>query len=630
MKLPKEKIQTSEVSEKNWRIYILTIFVLVAAFCILARLYFLQVVRHDAFEELAENQHQSTIQILPERGEIFLRDEGGPYPVAVNKELQMAYAVPKEMEDTNSAAESLSSILSLDKGMLLEKFSDRDDMFEILKHKLNDEEVAKIKEAKISGIYLAPESFRYYPAGELAAQIIGFVGSDGAKQKGMYGVEAFWEEELKGESGMLKQESDSRGRWIPISDRNVHETRDGLDIILTINHTVQFEVEKILKATMEKFGADGGTIVVMEPKTGKILALANQPSFNPNEFSSVDDISKFLNPALSLPYECGSVFKPFTAAIGIDDGKINPDTTFTDTGVVHEAGYEIHNSDMKAYGKQTMTEVLEKSLNTGVIYIEKLVGNVKFAEYIKRFGFGEKSGIELPGEVAGNIKNLSNPRITINFYTASFGQGISVTPIQLASAFAALANDGILMKPQIIDRFRHKDGREEEVEPQQVRQVVSEDAARQVSKMLRAVVMNGHGKRADVPGYLVGGKTGTAQVAKTGAKGYEEGINIGSFAGYAPINDPQFVVLVKISNPKGVVWVESSAAPTFGEVMKFLLEYYKVKPTEDPKTSPIYKLAPVANAGQAENSSGEKEKNDKNKKKKEEKRSNSRIITSSD
>lgn len=621
MKLIKQKTLNSEILEKNWRIYALAICVLLVAFVILTRLYILQIVRHGAYEALAENQHQSTIQILPDRGEIFLQDESGPYSVAVNKELQMAYAVPKEIKDKNSVAEALSSILSLDRGALLEKIGDPDDMFEILKHKLNDEEVSKINEARIEGVYLIPESFRYYPAGELAAQLVGFVGSDGTKQRGMYGIEAFWEEELKGELGTLKQESDSRGRWISISDRDVRKTMDGSDIILTINHTVQFEVEKILKDKMEKFSADAGTIIVMEPKTGKILALANQPSFNPNEFSTVDDISKFLNPALSLPYECGSVFKPFTVAIGIDDGKINSQTTFTDTGVVHEAGYEIHNSDMKAYGKQTMTEVLEKSLNTGVIHIEKLVGNLKFAEYVKRFGFGEKSKIGLPGEVAGNVKNLGNARITINFYTASFGQGISVTPIQLISAYAALANDGILMKPQIIDRFRYKDGREEEVEPQQVRQVISEDSAKQVSDMLRSVVVNGHGKRADVPGYQVGGKTGTAQVAKTGAKGYEEGINIGSFAGYAPVNDPQFVVLVKIENPKGVVWAESSAAPTFGEVMKFLLEYHKVKPTEDPKTSPMYNAASVQAQPEAAQASEKKV----SKKKKSEK-----IITSTD
>lgn len=638
IKITKNSRSKLKNSNKSWRVTWLTFFVLFVAFSIVCKLYFLQIARHGVYSAQAQNQHSSSTELLAKRGEIFLQDEGQPYPLAVNRELQMAYAVPREMENPDEAIEKLASILNLEKDFVKNKLNNPEDRFEILKHKLGDDEAQKIREAKLSGIYLSPENFRYYPAGELASQVVGFLGSNGEEQRGMYGLEAFWEEKLKGVSGRKQQEGDSRGRWIPVTDRNLEEAQDGSDIILTINHTVQFEVEKILKATMEQFSADGATIIVQDPKTGKILALANAPSFNPNDFSSTEEISRFLNPAVSQPYESGSVFKAFTEAIGIDDGKINGDTTFVDTGVVVEAGYEIHNSDMKANGVQTMTEVLEKSLNTGVIYIQKQVGNQKFADYVTRFGFGKKTGIELPGELAGNIRNLSNPKTTINFFTASFGQGISVTPIQLTAAYAALANGGTLMKPQIIEEFRRGDGTIEKVEPQEVRQVISRDSSEQVSKMLRSVVVNGHGKRADVPGYLVGGKTGTAQIAKTDSKGYEEGVNIGSFAGYAPTNDAKFVVLVKIINPKGVEWAESSAAPTFGKVMKFLLEYYKVKPTEDPKTSPMYKTyntdtaAEVTQTVSAENV--EKQAENKKEKKKdsdnEKKKSDSKIITSGD
>jgi len=585
----KRRNPNQKTSEKNWRIDGLVFLILLFAAAILVKLYILQVARHDVYLSIAENQHNTKTKLQAMRGEIFLQDENQPYPIAVNRELQMAYAVPREMKDLENAIENLSSILSLDKSMLKEKLDDPEDMFEIIKHKLSEEEVQKIRDAKIAGVYLIGENFRYYPAGELAAQTVGFVGSNGDEQKGMYGLEAAWQDKLKGVSGSRSQEGDARGRWIPVSDREVQAAQNGGDLILTINHTVQFEVEKILKETMEKFSADKATAVVMDPKTGKILALANQPSFNPNEFSSTEDISRFSNPAVSEPYESGSVFKAFTEAIGIDDGKINADTTYVDTGVVVEAGYSIRNSDLKANGVQTMTEVLEKSLNTGVIYIEKLVGNKNFADYVSRFGFGQKTGIELPGEVPGNTRNLLNPKTTINFFTASFGQGISVTPIQLVLAFGALANKGTLMKPQIVDEIRYSDGRSEKIQPQEVRQVITENAAQQVSQMLRSVVVNGHGKQADVPGYLVGGKTGTAQVAKSGSRGYEEGMNVGSFAGYAPTNDAKFVILVKIVNPKGVEWAETSAAPAFGKIMKFLLEYYKVKPTEDPTTSSMYK-----------------------------------------
>lgn len=617
-------------SGKNWRIYGLTGLVFFMAASIVIKLFVLQVARHGTYVALAENQHESIKEISAKRGEIYLQDENDLYPLAVNRELQMAYAVPKEMNDPVKAIDAISQILNLDRELLKGKLSNPEDMFEILKHKLNEDEVQKIKDAKIAGVHLQPENFRYYPGGELASQLVGFVGSDGDVQKGMYGIESSWETVLKGESGLLEQEGDSKGRWIPVTDRNVQEAKDGPDLVLTINHTVQFEVEKILKQTMEKFSADSATVIVMQPQTGKILAMANQPSFDPNNYSQTEDISRFANPAVSEPYESGSVFKAFTEAIGIDSGKINGDTTYIDTGAVNEAGYEIHNSDLKANGLQTMTQVLEKSLNTGVIYIEKLVGNRIFADYVSRFGFGQKTGINLPGEVPGNIRNLNNLKTDINFFTASFGQGISVTPMQLVCAYGALANKGVLMKPQIVDHLKYSDGREENVEPKEVRQVISESSAEQVGQMLRSVVVNGHGKRADVPGYLVGGKTGTAQVAKVGAKGYEEGMNIGSFAGYAPINDPQFVVLVKIVNPKGVQWAESSAAPTFGSVMKFLLSYYKVKPTEDPSTSPLAKMTTESQQS-APASVKEEDKNDKKENKNEKEdipKTNTKVISS--
>lgn len=226
-----------------------------------------------------------------------------------------------------------------------------------------------------------------------------------------------------------------------------------------------------------------------------------------------------------------------------------------------------------------MTKVLDESINTGVIFVEKQVGNQAFREYFSRFGFGKKTDVDLPAELAGNVRNLANPRANLEFFTAAFGQGVAVTPLQMIAAYAALANGGILYKPQIIERIIHSGG-EEKVAPQEVRRVLSEETSRTISRMLRSVVVNGHGKRADVPGYLVGGKTGTAQVAKSDGRGYEEGQSIGSFVGYAPIDDPRFVVLVKIDNPKDVQWAESSAAPTFGQIMRFLLEYARIKPTE--------------------------------------------------
>ncbi len=593
---------TSGINIKNWRIYTLVFFVLFVGLVIIIRLYSLQVVASRSYRFFAENQHKISQVLKPKRGEIFLKEGRENYPLAVNRDLQMAYLAPKEVDNKDEVIEKISEALGLEKDFVREKLSDSEDMFEVLKHKLNDEEVSKIKELKLSGVHLTAESFRFYPGGELASQLVGFVGSDGEKEIGRYGLEAYFEKSLEGREGKLDQERDTGGRWISIADRQIDPAEDGVSLVLTIDHTVQYEIEKILKETVEKHSADNGAVIVMEPKTGKILAMANFPNFNPNDYGKVEDMSFFMNSAVGLPYECGSVFKTISLAIGIDDGKIQPDTTYVDTGLVKEAGYGIKNSDEKSYGTQTMTEVLEKSLNTGVIYVERLVGNKKFAEYIKRFGFGEKTGIELPSEAAGNIKNLEAVKRNIQFFTASFGQGITVTPMQLINAYAAIANKGMLMKPQIVEKKIYPDGRVEVVEPQEIRKVISEESAKKVSEMLRSVVVKGHGKRADVPGYLVGGKTGTAQVAKSGSKGYEENISIGSFAGYAPTDDPQFVALIKIYHPKDVEWAESSAAPAFGKIMKFLLEYYKIEPTEPYDidklniTTPVAASAPVVNS----------------------------------
>ena len=587
--LKKHKSQNAS-SQKYLRIHLLVFFILGIVGFITYKLFVLQVIRHDQYVAQAENQHSRTASLEANRGEIYLQDESDLYPIAVNRQMQMLFAVPREMKNREEVIEKLKGITGLEEEFLKNKLKDPEDVFEILKHRLSDIEVDQIRSEKIPGVYLRSETFRYYPGGELASQLVGFVGSNGSENRGMYGLEAFWENQLKGKDGVIEQEGDASGRWIPIADRSVQKAENGVDLVLTINHTVQYEVEKILQEGLEQFDAEKGSIIVVEPKTGKILAMVSLPNFNPNEYSKAEDISLFANPAVSAVYEPGSTFKTFTEAAGIDDGKISPNTTYVDTGLVNEAGYDIQNSDKKAHGVQTMTQVLENSLNTGVIYIEKLLGNAKFADYVKKFGFGQKTGVEIPGEVSGSIANLSNLKRNINFYTIAFGQGISATPMQVVMGYAALANDGILMKPQIIDKKIFSDSHEEVIDPQEVRRVVSSSTAQQMGEMLRSVVVKGHGKRADVPGYLIGGKTGTAQIPKIGGKGYEEGMNIGSFAGYGPLNDPRFAIIVELYNPKNVEWAESSAAPTFGRVMKFLLEYYKIKPTEDPVTSPLAKM----------------------------------------
>jgi cell division protein FtsI/penicillin-binding protein 2 len=564
---------------KNPRIAVLVFLILSIVFVIIGRIYFLQVGSFGYYRALAENQHSLFQKLIPERGEIYLKDREALYPVAVNKETKMAYAVPKEIENVAVVVDNLATILDLDRNELAEKLKNKEDMYEVLKHRLSEEELAKIKELKLKGVRLTNESFRYYPAGELASHVLGFVGWKDEEFGGRYGSELFFEKELRGEGGNLFQNKDASGRWITTGERDIAYARNGDSLVLSLDHIVQYETEKMLAAAVEKYQADRGTIIVMESATGKIISMASYPTFNPNEYAKVENMEAFRNLAVSDPYECGSVFKAITLAAAIDAGKIMPDTTYVDGGAVTEAGYTIRNSDLKANGKQTMTQVLEKSLNTGVIFAEKLMGNQTFGGYIKKFGFGELTGVDIFAEVPGNLSNLASYKRNIEFLTASFGQGITVTPLQLISAYNAIANKGVLLKPQIVDKVIHDDGSISEISVEEVRRVISEKSAFDTARMLRSVVTDGHGKQANVPGYLVGGKTGTAQVVGPSG-GYEDGKNIGSFAGFAPVDNPKFTVLVRLDDPKTVEWAESSAAPTFGELMKFLLEYYRVEPTE--------------------------------------------------
>lgn len=564
----------------SFRIYLLVVFILTAVALVLFRLYTLQVLASDYYKELASDQHKILDDLIPQRGEIFVKDASGWYPAAVNKELNLIYAVPREVENLKETARETARILELDERETEEKLNQPDGWYVVLKHKVNEGKAEEIREKKLKGIYISGESERFYPGGTFASQLLGFVGSDGNKVKGRYGLEAYWEKELAGELGRLEQERDTGGRWISIGEKTIAPARNGTDLYLTIDHTIEYRAEMAIRKSVEKYQADSGTIVVLDPSAGAVLAMASWPTFNANDFSQIEDMSVFANPAVSHTYECGSVFKPVTMAAGLDAKKVTPDTTYTDTGAVTEAGYTIKNSDNKAHGVRTMTQVLEESLNTGVIYVEKQLGNLQFYEYVKNFGFGQISGIETIGEVSGNISGLKELR-NINAYTATFGQGIAMTPLQLANAFATIANGGELMKPHVVEKIDYGDGKEEVIRPQEERRVISKEASQDLARMMVSVVKNGHGKKAGVPGYLVAGKTGTAQVPKKDGPGYEEGAHVGSFAGFAPAYDPRFAMLVKLDNPKNVEWAESSAAPTFGEMAKFMLDYFGVEPTEE-------------------------------------------------
>lgn len=436
------------------------------------------------------------------------------------------------------------------------------------------------REISIKGIAFEMESYRYYPENNTGSHLTGFLGYSDEKKVGRYGLEGFFNEELSGVSGSIKAERSADGQLVIINDREYVKPQNGSDLILTINRSIEFQACKKLREGVEKYSAEGGSVIVLEPYTGAIIAMCSWPDYNPNNYAAEKNLNVFNNPAIFDEYEPGSIFKPITMAAAIDKGKVTPDTTYNDKGAVMIEGWPkpIRNSDYETrggHGTVSMATVLIESLNTGAIFAMQQIGPEAFAEYVKNFGFGEKTGIEMETESSGNIINLTKNKIRpIEAATATFGQGITVTPLQMVSAFAAIANGGILMKPFIVKEIVHNDGAKEEIKPQEIRRVISERTSLLLSALLVNVVDQGHTKKAGVKGYYVAGKTGTAQVANADKKGYSDYTDH-SLIGFAPANNPKFVMLVKLSKP-AARFAESTAAPLFKEIAEFILQYYQV------------------------------------------------------
>lgn len=558
------------------RIGILKFMVPFIVIALLGRLFTLQVMNHKYYVKIAGSQQWSKDTIPAKRGAIYVEDgfSDSLYPLATNETKDMVYAVPEELENKEETVEKVSEILKVEKEEIL-KSLENSRLYVPIKKKLSEEEVSAITNLNLKGIYLSKEQWRYYPEDSLASQILGYVNNEG---DGQYGLEEQYNDILKGTPGLYKAESDSQGRRIAFGKDVSKPAKDGEGIVLTINRDIQSEVEKTLESYVKKFGAEGGSAIVLDPLTGEIIAMANAPTFNPNAYTEVKDFSVFKNKTVTDEYEPGSIFKAITMAAGLDDGKVEPDTKYEDTGSVVLNGNKIMNSDKKANGEQTMTQVLEKSLNTGVAYVLNLMGKKTFYDYIKNFGFGERTGIENASEAVGSVFPPTEKDHT--YATMSFGQSISTTPIQMTASFAAIANDGKLMKPHLIKKIIKTDGSIEETQPEEVRKVISDKSAASLTAMLVSVVEKGHGTQAKVKGYKVAGKTGTAQVPLKNGRGYDPNRNIGSFIGFAPALEPRFVVMAKIDAPRGVQWAESTAAPIVGTILDKLLKYYQVPPTE--------------------------------------------------
>lgn len=507
------------------------------------------------------------------------------------------------------------------------RLSKRQVRYVFLKNKLTPDASRAIKELSLKGVVLLPEHWRFYPEGELAPHLVGFINRENT---GQYGIEGYFNIELEGKKGAIYAESDPFGRQITVGDTKIVNAVDGDTIVLTIDRVLQKKVEDILKEQVEAFKADSGQVIIMNPFSGAILAMANYPTFNPNAYTDSyilrkldleaeekvyattpvfkkdergqyvpiddkdlnnDEVDKFVyenrfgpgvfkNKAISEFYEPGSVFKAIIMAIAIDAKEVDPETTFDDDGPLYIDEFEIKNSDNQYHGISTMTEVLEKSLNTGMSWVAKQLGKRLMYKYLKDFGFGDYTNIKLEGETKGGLDYYSHWS-KAQLLTTSFGQGIVVTPIQMVTAWAALANGGKLMQPHIVDSII-RDGKVIETEPEIIHRVISEETSSIITSMLISTVRRGHGRPADIPGYLIAGKTGTAQIAgRYGRYETGEGATITSFGGYFPALQPQFVMLVKFDRPRigENTWGSTTAAPTFRKISEFLIDYYNIEPS---------------------------------------------------
>jgi len=577
---------------KKWRIIFLIVVVFIASSGVIARLFSLQILQYEKYIEAAEGQHGFYKTLFPHRGEIFMKDlsvsKRSPddfyCSLATNKDFEEIYIVPKKIQeladknelDINKLADELSSIINLDKEVILQRINKKDDPYEPLVSKADSEMVSKIKNLNIQGLETSLREWRYYPKNQLASHIIGFVGMTENGNIGQYGLEGYYENELKGERGVLEGEKDIYGYGIPFLSHNSEPAKDGSEIILTIDQNIQFKVEKELTKLIEDYSAESGSIIIMNPKTGAILAMANLPSFNPNEYGKVENADIFLNPSIQKLYEPGSVFKPITVAIGLDTGKINSDTIYEDKGMLNVGGNVIGNVDGKSYGKQTMTQVLEKSLNTGAYFVQKQVGREVFQDYLKKFNFNKLTGIDLTGEVSGNIANAFT-KYEVDLATISFGQGIAITPISLVVAIGVIANEGKLIRPFIVDKIIYHDGSEKITKPEIKENVISPEAAKELTKMMVSVTENGSGSLAKVENYSIASKTGTAQIPDFEKGGYIEDVTH-SFVGFAPAFNPEFVMLIKLDKPHGLRFAASTCGSTFKRISEYLFNYLEILP----------------------------------------------------
>ena len=567
-------------------------------FCLIIRTGYLQLIKGEWLSTKASEQQTREIPIEPKRGTIY---DANMKELAVSVTKYTVWCKPVEVKDKKDVAEKLASILGKEEEEVSKLVNKKNTALVRIQRWIDDETATKIRDLSLSGIWVAEDNQRYYPYGNFAAYVLGHTAADST---GIAGIEMQYNSKLQGKAGKLIVSTDASGREIPQGSETYYEPVQGNGLVLTIDEVIQHYAEKAIEKAYEVTGAKRVNVIAMDPKTGDILAMASKPDYDPNdsrtaiypyyqelleEYSDKEKINGYYamwrNPLINDTYEPGSTFKLITSSASVEEGVVSDKDKFVCTGSVTVGGRKIKCwRHYRPHGEQTFAQGVQNSCNPVFVELSNRLGVSKFYDYIEAFGFKSKTGIDLPGEAKGIIYNEKNVG-PVELATMSFGQSISVTPIQLITAISSIANDGELMQPRLVKGYTDNKGNViEEIAPKSVRKVVSEETSKKMLEIAQSVVSDGGGKTAYLPGYRLGGKTGTAQKVVDGV--YAQGKYICSFVGIAPTDDPQIVVLATVDEPtEGSLFGSTTAGPIIKEIMSEALPYLGVEPkyTEEEK-----------------------------------------------
>lgn len=559
------------------RIRFLTFCVFFFALLLVGRLYFLQIMESDKFQDKADRQYQSTSKTIFDRGTIFFQNKDQSLVSAATLRSGFIIALnPEVLKDPETAYTKINEIMPIDYAEFIAKATKKNDPYEEIAVRVDIEVGEKIANLKIPGVSSYKDRWRFYPGGNTASHVIGILGFKGDDYAGRYGLERQYEE-------ILKRNDVAYSNFFAqiFSDiKNVANGSENMeaDIVTTIEPTVQLTLQNIIASTTEKYGSDGTGAIIMDPMSGAIYAMEYYPTFDLNNSSGEKSAKIFSNPLVENVYEMGSVIKTLTLASGIDAGVVNANTTYYDKGYTMISGKQVSNFDGKERGIVSMQDMLSQSLNVGAAYVQSLLGNKRFSEYMLSFGLENKTGIELPNE-AKNLSNSLKSRVDIDLASASFGQSLALTPISTISAISVIANGGTLVKPHLVKSVKYKVGVSKdfqvELGPRVLKRESAEEVARMMTYSMDNVLANGTLK---MPRYSIAVKTGTAQIARPGGGGYYEDRILHSFVGFFPSYNPKFIIFMYTVNPKGARFGSETLTGPFVELVKFLINYYEVPP----------------------------------------------------